>query len=115
MGAKRDQSGEGAGGTDSATTSPPTQRPALWRFFIDRGGTFTDIVALRPDGSLAVHKLLSDDPEPLRRRRAPGHARPARARVDEPIPPGVIDELRMGTTRGHQCAARAQGRAHPAA
>jgi 5-oxoprolinase (ATP-hydrolysing) len=34
-----------------------------WQFWIDRGGTFTDIVAKRPDGSLVTHKLLSDNPE----------------------------------------------------
>jgi 5-oxoprolinase (ATP-hydrolysing) len=34
-----------------------------WQFWIDRGGTFTDIVAKRPDGSLATHKLLSENPE----------------------------------------------------
>ena len=34
-----------------------------WQFWIDRGGTFTDIVARKPDGSLATHKLLSDNPE----------------------------------------------------
>src|SRR5689334_3455141 len=33
-----------------------------WQFWIDRGGTFTDIVALRPDGALVTHKLLSEDP-----------------------------------------------------
>ena len=34
-----------------------------WQFWIDRGGTFTDIVACRPDGSLATAKLLSEHPE----------------------------------------------------
>ncbi len=34
-----------------------------WEFWIDRGGTFTDIVARRPDGQLATHKLLSENPE----------------------------------------------------
>ena len=38
----------------------------MWQFWIDRGGTFTDIVARRPDGSLATHKLLSDHPERYR-------------------------------------------------
>ena len=33
-----------------------------WQFWIDRGGTFTDIVARRPDGALATHKLLSENP-----------------------------------------------------
>ncbi len=34
-----------------------------WQFWIDRGGTFTDVVARRPDGQLLTHKLLSDNPE----------------------------------------------------
>ena len=33
-----------------------------WQFWIDRGGTFTDIVALRPDGRIVAHKLLSENP-----------------------------------------------------
>ena len=33
-----------------------------WQFWIDRGGTFTDIVAVRPDGSTVTHKLLSENP-----------------------------------------------------
>ncbi len=41
-------------------TDPPQAR---WQFWIDRGGTFTDIVARRPDGTLATHKLLSENPE----------------------------------------------------
>jgi len=40
--------------------------PSKWQFWIDRGGTFTDIVARRPDGTLATHKLLSDNPERYR-------------------------------------------------
>ena len=35
---------------------------AEWQFWVDRGGTFTDIVARRPDGRLVTHKLLSDNP-----------------------------------------------------
>ncbi len=37
-----------------------------WQFWIDRGGTFTDIVARRPDGQLLTHKLLSENPEQYR-------------------------------------------------
>ena len=33
----------------------------MWEFWIDRGGTFTDIVARRPDGTLVTHKLLSEN------------------------------------------------------
>ncbi len=34
-----------------------------WQFWIDRGGTFTDVVARHPDGALSTHKLLSENPE----------------------------------------------------
>ncbi len=37
--------------------------PQLWDFWIDRGGTFTDVVGRRPDGKLTAHKLLSENPE----------------------------------------------------
>jgi len=45
------------------TASSPSAR---WQFWIDRGGTFTDIVAKRPDGALVTHKLLSENPERYR-------------------------------------------------
>jgi 5-oxoprolinase (ATP-hydrolysing) len=44
-------------------TAPLLSTPARWQFWIDRGGTFTDVVARRPDGRLVAHKLLSDNPE----------------------------------------------------
>ena len=34
-----------------------------WQFWVDRGGTFTDLVARTPDGTLLTHKLLSENPE----------------------------------------------------
>ena len=43
-----------------ATLAPNADR---WQFWIDRGGTFTDIVGRRPDGSFVTHKLLSENPE----------------------------------------------------
>ena len=46
----------------SQTTDQTTGQPK-WQFWIDRGGTFTDIVARKPDGSLLTHKLLSENPE----------------------------------------------------
>src|SRR5699024_10921495 len=49
----------------SAESSPAfndASAEALWRFWIDRGGTFTDIVARDPQGKMHVHKLLSDNP-----------------------------------------------------
>ena len=40
-----------------------TETMGQWQFWIDRGGTFTDLVARRPDGTLLSHKLLSENPE----------------------------------------------------
>jgi 5-oxoprolinase (ATP-hydrolysing) len=71
-----------------------------WEFWIDRGGTFTDVVGRRPDGSLAVHKLLSENPdlyadaaiEGIRRLLgvAPDASLSERARA--------IEAVKMGTT-----------------
>ena len=47
-------------------TSGAVPGAGKWQFWIDRGGTFTDIVALRPDGRIVAHKLLSDNPERYR-------------------------------------------------
>jgi 5-oxoprolinase (ATP-hydrolysing) len=38
-------------------------KKSKWQFWVDRGGTFTDIVARTPDGTLKTHKLLSENPE----------------------------------------------------
>lgn len=68
-----------------------TQDPRGWEFWIDRGGTFTDIVARRPDGALVTHKLLSENPE--------HYADAAVAGVRALLPEGaVIDAVKMGTT-----------------
>src|SRR6266702_2556902 len=48
-------------------TSDNSRQPG-WQFWIDRGGTFTDLVARRPDGTLLTHKLLSENPELYRDR-----------------------------------------------
>jgi 5-oxoprolinase (ATP-hydrolysing) len=78
------------------TTAPqPSDR---WQFWIDRGGTFTDIVARRPDGSLVTHKLLSENPERYRDAAIAG----IRALLDvapgAPIPGERIEAVKMGTT-----------------
>jgi len=69
-----------------------------WDFWVDRGGTFTDVVARRPDGSLVSHKLLSEDP-----RRYDDAATTAIADLlevprGEPLPPDRIRSVKMGTT-----------------
>ena len=71
---------------------------ARWQFWIDRGGTFTDIVAQQPVGALVSHKLLSENPEHYRDAAVQG----IRELMDVPagasIPGGDIDVVKMGTT-----------------
>jgi len=71
---------------------------ARWQFWIDRGGTFTDIVALRPDGSLATHKLLSDNPERYRDAAIAGIRELLGVAPGAPMPVEKIDAVKMGTT-----------------
>ena len=46
---------------------------ASWEFWIDRGGTFTDVIGRKPDGTLVAHKLLSENPEAYRDAAVEGH------------------------------------------
>jgi 5-oxoprolinase (ATP-hydrolysing) len=69
-----------------------------WEFWIDRGGTFTDVVGRRPDGTLAAHKLLSENPEAYRDAAVQGIRNLLGLRAGEPIPPGLIGAIKMGTT-----------------
>jgi 5-oxoprolinase (ATP-hydrolysing) len=101
--------------------------PGAWRFWIDRGGTFTDLVGQAPDGSLVVRKVLSergrsaraappaerpalpgeDLPRDSSGLRDPAHSiDPAVAAIrevlglalDQPLPEGLVVEVRLGTT-----------------
>jgi 5-oxoprolinase (ATP-hydrolysing) len=69
-----------------------------WQFWIDRGGTFTDIVARRPDGTLATHKLLSENPERYEDAAVHGIRELLGLGAAEAIPDGAIDAVKMGTT-----------------
>src|SRR5690606_33339531 len=69
-----------------------------WQFWIDRGGTFTDIVARRPDGSLVTAKLLSDNPEQYRDAAVAGIRRLLGIAPGEPVPAEQVDCVKMGTT-----------------
>jgi 5-oxoprolinase (ATP-hydrolysing) len=69
-----------------------------WQFWIDRGGTFTDIVARRPDGSLVTHKLLSENPERYRDAAVHGIRELLGVPIGSAIPEGLIDVVKMGTT-----------------
>ncbi len=69
-----------------------------WEFFIDRGGTFTDVVARRPDRRLVTYKLLSEDPTQYADAALEGIRRALQLAPGEPIPTAQIAAVRMGTT-----------------
>jgi 5-oxoprolinase (ATP-hydrolysing) len=69
-----------------------------WQFWIDRGGTFTDVVARKPDGSLVTAKLLSENPERYRDAAVAGIRQLLGLASGTPIPADVIDAVKMGTT-----------------
>ena len=69
-----------------------------WQFWVDRGGTFTDIVARRPDGTLTTHKLLSENPEQYSDAAVAGIRHLLGLTAGEPIDASQIDAVKMGTT-----------------
>ncbi len=74
---------------------PDTRR---WQFWIDRGGTFTDIVAKRPDGTLTTHKLLSDNPEQYRDAAVAGMRHLLGLQPGQLITSALVACVKMGTT-----------------
>ena len=78
--------------------SAPSDRHGRWEFWIDRGGTFTDIVALRPDGTLVTHKLLSENPSRYRDAAIAGIRELLGLAPGERIPADRIEAVKMGTT-----------------
>src|SRR3546814_180121 len=94
--------------------------PDGWQFWIDRGGTFTDVVARAPDGGIHTHKLLSENPgryadaatQGIREILGlqPGEALPAAAIEAAPVPPWspgsrTEADTRTSTGRGNPDAA----------
>jgi 5-oxoprolinase (ATP-hydrolysing) len=77
------------------TMTPDDSR---WQFWIDRGGTFTDVVGRRPDGSLLTHKLLSDNPEQYRDAAVAGIRHLLGLPAPAPITPELVACVKMGTT-----------------
>ncbi len=95
--------------------APSKAQSKAWDFWIDRGGTFTDVVGRRPDGTLAAHKLLSENPEAYRDAAVQGIRDLlglARGRAN---PGGPRRRGEDGHHGRDQCAAGAQGRAHASA
>ena len=75
-----------------------TPDTAGWQFWIDRGGTFTDIVASAPDGRLVTHKLLSENPERYEDAALQGVRDLLGRSGDDEYPSSTIDAVKMGTT-----------------
>ncbi|WP_416759281.1 hydantoinase B/oxoprolinase family protein [Roseateles sp. So40a] len=75
-----------------------TPTPDRWQFWIDRGGTFTDLVGRAPDGALRTLKLLSENPEHYRDAAVEGIRRLLGMKPDEPITAERVDCVKMGTT-----------------
>ncbi len=78
-------------------TNTPTPASG-WQVWIDRGGTFTDLVAKRPDGALVTHKLLSENPERYKDAAVQGIRDLLDLDADAAIPPGRVEVVKMGTT-----------------
>ncbi len=72
--------------------------PAPWQIWIDRGGTFTDLVACTPGGDLVSHKLLSENPEQYEDAALQGIRDLVGIKKGEPIPAGLVEVVKMGTT-----------------
>ena len=69
-----------------------------WQFWVDRGGTFTDIVAHKPDGGILTAKFLSDNPEQYKDAAVFGIKSILGLSKNEPVPTGLIEAVKMGTT-----------------
>ncbi|OEJ67825.1 hydantoinase B/oxoprolinase family protein [Magnetovibrio blakemorei] len=69
-----------------------------WKFWVDRGGTFTDVVAGQPDGSISTLKLLSENPEHYEDAAVEGVRRLMGVAPGLPIPSADIEHIKMGTT-----------------
>ena len=69
-----------------------------WQFWIDRGGTFTDVVGRRPDGTLVTYKLLSENPEQYGDAAVAGIRHLLGLKPGEPVTPEQVACVKMGTT-----------------
>src|SRR6202050_945918 len=69
-----------------------------WEFWIDCGGTFTDVIGRRPDGKLVTHKLLSENPDAYADAAVAGIRRLLGLAPGAPLPAEQIGAVKMGTT-----------------
>jgi 5-oxoprolinase (ATP-hydrolysing) len=80
------------------TAGTSGEHSGQWDFWIDRGGTFTDIIGRSPDGALTPRKLLSENPGVYDDAALQGIRELLGLAAGEPFPPGRIGTVRMGTT-----------------
>ena len=73
-----------------SSAMPAKNSTELWDFWIDRGGTFTDVIGRRPDGSLQAHKLLSENPEAYADAGVQGIRDLLGLKAGKPIPAGLV-------------------------
>ncbi len=78
--------------------SPNNDGAGRWQFWIDRGGTFTDIVARDPRGGWHTHKLLSENPQQYRDAALQGVRDLLSLSRDERVPVELVEAVKMGTT-----------------
>src|ERR687897_2187572 len=88
----------GAGTATEVTAAAAGRGGDRWQFWIDRGGTFTDLVARRPDGNLVTHKLLSENPTQYPDAAVAGIRALLGIDSGTCIPADRIEVVRMGTT-----------------
>ena len=82
----------------AASQSLSQRSSQSWEFWIDRGGTFTDVIGRRPDGGLVTHKLLSENPEAYRDAAVHGIRHLLGLKPGDAIPSDRIGAVKMGTT-----------------
>ncbi len=83
---------------DKSPVSSSPGKDQRWQFWVDRGGTFTDVVGKRPDGTLTTHKLLSDNPEQYRDAAVAGIRHLLGLTAGQAISAKLVDCVKMGTT-----------------
>ena len=86
-----------------------TEKNKKWQFWIDRGGTFTDVIAKTPQGALRTHKLLSENPTQYTDAAIQGIRDLLGLEAGETIPMDAIDSIKMGTTVATNALLERQG------
>jgi 5-oxoprolinase (ATP-hydrolysing) len=87
-----------ASGPSPSTAAPAQKATGSWQFWIDRGGTFTDIVARAPDGTVHTHKVLSENPEQYKDAALKGIRDLLGIDKTATIPANAVEAVKMGTT-----------------